>query len=235
MVASSNDSARSALNETIINLVLATAPAVAAYISGWAYLYFYLDTFGIDISELDFDVRTIAIYSFPLFRYFAKSYVVWVALALVAVVVALGFLRPQIRRAVIRRMQNVLRGTPFLAKALFIYAAVVLAIPSILTPVVEHVAVYQASLRWSGIRSQTQVNLDAVTNLEGQSQIETNFAKCANRRGLDLLIADKQTVFLLCKSTIDPTAGVVYEVRRDGGNFSVRDAHRALPENGQYK
>jgi hypothetical protein len=51
--------------EAILQLLVAAAPAVILYFTGWSYLYFYLNLFHININEINPDLPTIFIYSYP--------------------------------------------------------------------------------------------------------------------------------------------------------------------------
>jgi hypothetical protein len=53
------------LQEAILELLAAALPAVVLYFTGWSYLYFYLGAFAINISEINFDLPTVFIYSYP--------------------------------------------------------------------------------------------------------------------------------------------------------------------------
>ena len=71
----------------LFELVIATIPMVMLYFVGWTYLYFYLKVFGIGISELDLDIQTILIYSYPPIQLLWRSYWPLIAGAIVILVV----------------------------------------------------------------------------------------------------------------------------------------------------
>jgi len=53
-----------------------------------------------------------------------------------------------------------------------------------------------------------------------------SYKRCAGRRGLDLIFADKDAYYMLCISSVDDSSALVFEVRRDAGLASVRFARR---------
>ncbi len=53
------------MQDAILQLLIAAAPAVFLYFTGWSFLYFYLERFNINIGEINFDLPTVVIYSYP--------------------------------------------------------------------------------------------------------------------------------------------------------------------------
>jgi hypothetical protein len=77
----------------LIQLLVAAIPAVLLYFTGWSYLYFYLNAFHVNITEIGFDLPTVFIYAYPPLYAFATDH--WVILIVVALLIlaVLFFLR----------------------------------------------------------------------------------------------------------------------------------------------
>ena len=78
------------LRKAIYEFVVATLPLVVVYYVGWAYLYFYLNSFGINISELHFDTTTIFIYAFAPISIVLRAHWLIILLVIVGIVVLLA-------------------------------------------------------------------------------------------------------------------------------------------------
>lgn len=73
------------ITKALYEFLIATLPAVIVYFIGWAYLFFFLSDFSINITELNFDTTTVFIYAFAPIQIFVKNH--WL-LTLVGILVA---------------------------------------------------------------------------------------------------------------------------------------------------
>lgn len=196
----------SASSKALPDIVLVTAATVLIFFVGWAYLNFYLRAFGILISELDLDIQTIFIYSYPPARLLLGTYYWWISIVIIFLLVTAVLVG--------RR----LFGRPF---ALPIALALLMLIIFFSVPLIRWAALQTANLKWTseGIAIAIEAT---VKEPETNKNWYENYQRCANRGGLDLIIADKESFYILCKSTVDKAVGDVYEIRRDVGLVSVR-------------
>jgi hypothetical protein len=204
------------LSTSHVAAVLAVAavviPAVAYYI-GWTYLHFYLQVFGIDISELDFGLETIFIYSWPPIARLARMHWLLMILCLAVLLVLIGWLNG--------RTWSPFRRVPFVAPVLCLVAAIAV-VGFILTPFIADSARHQADEKWT----RQGIPIDAIVHDPDPKQSQyVNYRVCADRDGLDLIIADRDGYYMMCRSRIEQEA-VVYEVRREFGLVSVRRLKR---------
>jgi hypothetical protein len=225
------------INERLLEVVLATVPAILAYFLGWAYLHFYLSAFGFSESELDIGIQTIFVYAFPPIRLLLNSCWDWLLINWLWVLIILSavfamvwvctrFLSPSAAHAVgrlVRRCGQLIPKSP-LGQGVGTLLAV-MALVFLTSPLIRKAAFAQADLKWvaEGVR------LDAVlreSDAKERSATLVNYKTCSERRALDLIFADRSAYYLLCISSVDPSNAVVFEVRRDGGLASVRYVRR---------
>ena len=210
-------------SNALSELVIATIPAVLLYYAGWVYLLFYLQAFGIEISELDFDTQTIFIYSVPPFRMFLLSFWHWLLLGIMVLAVIMWLSRKFATQKAKHKLASCLtwfrRGSP-LKKGLGIFAGLLLLI-ALFHPVIRWSATEAANRKWDaqGIRIQAMIK-NSIPREE--SAWEENYKRCSSRQALDLIFSDKESYYMLCISSHDKTSAVVFEVRRDVGLTSVR-------------
>jgi hypothetical protein len=215
------------VNKGFFELIIATIPTVLLYFVGWAYLYFYLNVFDVGISELDLEIQTIFIYSFPPIRTFLGLYWVWIAIGILVVSISIALARRFANEAVKKRLSALwkrIRGASPIAQGLGLFAAL-LFLAILAVPIIRSEAVEAASQKWltEGVRIEAMVKpLEA----KEQSPWYDNYEQCANRRALDLIFADKDAYYILCKSTVDERSAIVFEVRRDVGLTSIRFVQR---------
>jgi hypothetical protein len=196
----------------ISELLLVTLPAVLIYFLGWAYLYFYLGAFGINVSELDLDIQTVLIYSFPAIRGLISSYWYLVLIAVLALVAIIWVL---------------LRfNVPLIVEGLVVFAFLICT--AVLSyPFIRSVAEGAAKQNWPAAGARISAMSKGP---EGEGAIGRRFyayyMACSDRDGLNLIFADKESYYMLCSSTKQGTTGLVFEVRRDVGVVSVRMVER---------
>ncbi len=208
----------------ISELVIATIPAALLYLIGWTYLYFYLQAFGIGISELELDLQTIFIYSYPPIRMLWLSYWGWVLLGVGALASGIWVVRLRTTPAARNALARWIFGVSTVSQGLRLFFAVsILAV--LLVPAVRTNAVQAADRKWvsEGIRVEAIVKEPEKGE---KSAWYESYKRCASRRALDLVFADKDAYYMLCISGVDESSGIVYEVRRDSGLASVRFARR---------
>jgi hypothetical protein len=94
--------------------------------------------------------------------------------------------------------------------------AILAALAVISTPMIHWAAAEVANRKWAseGIRMEA---ISKKPESKEKSSWEDNYKLCSNRRALDLILADKESYYMLCISSMDSTAAIVYEVRRDVG------------------
>lgn len=205
-------------------VLVTMVPAVAAYFIGWVYLYYYLAEFGISSSELDLGIETVFIYSWPPIKILLKLY--WSVLIAVGVVLLALFALDEWLGVGFRsnygpyldRLQSHIAGASLLAQGIYFFVALVI-LAFCLTPLIQMAAAHQASQKWEheGVPIMVLGN-DPDRNVKEH----INYGRCAERGALDLIIADAESYYILCRSSITKTAAAVFEVRRESGLASVR-------------
>jgi hypothetical protein len=190
----------------MFEVLVATIPPVLLYFTGWVYLYYYLISFGITVSELDLDIQTILIYSVPPIQILAKAFWYWIALGVLLLAGLMWLVRWLKLSAVLQ---------------VFILFGVLAILAVMLEPSIRQTAEQVADRRWTnvGISMQAMVNKPEGT---GDATWQDNYKRCSDRGALDLIFADKESYYMLCISGVDKARAVVYEVRRDVGLVSVR-------------
>lgn len=198
-------------------LLLAALAALLYYI-GWVYLSFYLDSFGISISELDLDVHTVLIYSVPPLLTFLAWLAGFAAVLLILAWLAHRFLQTEYQTG-LEAVKKI--TTRFRAYSPWAMGAVAILVAICSFPLIRHFAQSRADQKWDIPGIDLTAFLD-----EGRSGVSwpwyAQYADCATRQVLDLVFADRKTYYLLCVSDRDPATAVVYEVRREAGLASVR-------------
>jgi hypothetical protein len=77
--------------KAISDFLVATIPAVLLYFLGWAYLYYFLSSFGIYPSELKLDVITVLIYAYAPIHDIATKYLLIIVLCSLAFIFLIYF------------------------------------------------------------------------------------------------------------------------------------------------
>jgi hypothetical protein len=225
------------MNDRLLEVVLATVPAILAYFLGWAYLHFYLSAFGFSESELDIGIQTILVYAFPPIRLLLNagwdwllSNLLWVSIISVAISALVWFCKSLVPRGAIEASGNFVRKcgqlipkSP-LGQGVGILLAV-MALVFLALPLIRKAAFEQADQKWvaEGVR------LDAIlrdSDAKERPATLANYKTCSERRALDLIFSDRSAYYLLCISSKVPSNAVVFEVRRDGGLASARYVRR---------
>lgn len=210
-------------SQDLFKLVMATIPAVVLYFVGWAYLHFYLKTFGISVSELDLDIQTILIYSFPPIQILTRSWWHWLLLAAVALLVIVWSVRRLMGQDMKENLANFCKrarcASP-IAQGLGLFV-ILLILVVVFVPIIGSAAAQAANRKWlsEGVRIEAVVK---EPDPKGKSAWYENYNRCASRRALDLIFADKESYYMLCISSFDKTSALVFEVRRHIGLVSVR-------------
>lgn len=200
--------------------VVAIVPAAVAYYIGWAYLYYYLAAFGISSSELDLGIETIFIYAWPPIKILVSSY--WyVGVGLFALLASLRWLDKRYGLALgasLSRLRLNIGQASLVAQGLYLFVTLIL-IAFLLTPLIQLAAARQADQKWEydGILIQA-----LLSESDRKLAQHANYRLCSERRALDLIIADRDSYYMLCKSAINQVNAAVYEVRREFGLTSVR-------------
>jgi hypothetical protein len=97
------------------------------------------------------------------------------------------------------------------------------------TPTIRSVAAQAAAEEWMGA-VDVRLPVEALVKEPESKQSGTNessewyghYKSCTERRGLDLIFADKGSYYLLCISPDEDKQGIVFEVRRETGLASIR-------------
>lgn len=222
----------------IYEFIIATMPAVVLYFIGWSYLYFYLGSFGINISELKLDLQTIFIYSYsPVRTLISVLLSHWLSLALSLVLAGILFMvaRRFFPAKLARRISHLvnerkaawssrLPESPIMRALIFILALVVVA-PVVLVPWARWAATMAASRVWTGVAQEIVAVVsekDYVDDKDQGASWLSSYRQCQNRVELGLIFSDDQAYYMLCRSQDDPKTGLVFEVRRKGRLASVR-------------
>ncbi len=210
------------IQKAILEFLVATLPAVVLYFLGWAYLYFFLISFGINIAEVHIDTPTIFIYSFSPLQVVFKRY----GLCLLLILFLLAVLYFVLVRIFPRLAKASRRLSAWLAKTgtvlrICLTLAVLLLLALLSAPVVSWAADQASARIWTG----KGANAVAITAKKGSrtfGALRAMYNKCGADQSLILVYADDKAHYLLCKSSVDDTQGVVFEVRRELGLVSVR-------------
>jgi hypothetical protein len=216
----------------ILEFIIATIPAVILYFVGWSYLYFYLGSFGINISELKLDLQTIFIYSYSPVR--ILIYVLCLYWWLLVVVIVLATILFMVVRRLLpaeriwHRVTTYVPASPII-RTLIVVIAVVIIAPLVLVPWARWAATRAASRVWAGAAQQVVAVVsekDFVDEKDQSASSLSNYRQCQNRAELGLIFSDDQAYYLLCRSLDDPNTGLVFEIRRGGRLASVRFTDR---------
>lgn len=225
------------INDRLLDVVIATVPAILAYFVGWAYLHFYLSAFGFDESELDLGIPTIFVYAFPPIRLLFNScwdwflinwhWVLIISIGGLAMVWAIKrLMTPSMARThnwLSRTRAKLIPRSP-LGQGIGMLLTLVMLF-FLAAPFIRMAALQQADQKWVG----EGVRLDAVLkefDAKERPAAVVNYNLCSKRRALDLVFADRSAYYMLCISSKDPSSAVVFEVRREGGLASVRYVSR---------
>jgi len=211
----------------LFKLFMATIPAVVLYFVGWAYLHFYLKAFGISVSELDLDIQTILIYSFPPLQILVRSWWHWLVLGLVALLVIVWLVRRFAVQDTKEKLANVCnrtRSASPVTQGLGLLV-ILLILVVVFVPIIGSAAAQAANRKWVS----EGVLIEAVVkepDAKEKSAWHENYKRCGSRRALDLIFVDKESYYMLCISSLDKASALVFEIRRQIGLVSVRFVRR---------
>ena len=110
---STTDMQRTNGGSALFEVLVATIPAVLIYFVGWAYLHFYLKVFGIGMSELDLDVQTILIYSYPVIQKLGWAWIMPTIGATVVFVLMWRQITSQATQSKLSALYKRIRGVSF--------------------------------------------------------------------------------------------------------------------------
>lgn len=228
------------MRKAIYEFLLATLPAVVLYFIGWAYLYFFLEAFGISITELHLDTPTIFIYAFSPLQIALRAYGWWV----LGGVLGLAFLLWVIQKMLPQRWSIRLR------KRFKWMREKVAQLPPWVTPLSMLVTFFAVLLalvplaRWAADRQTMRVWASQVGYVipllahdtksqpatEESSPWHDSYKKCSEQEALLLIFSDDKAYYVLCKSSENSKEGYVFEIRRETWLSSVRFASMGAHE-----
>lgn len=221
----SESPAKAVPDSSVISAVVVVVPAAITYFIGWAYLHFFLNAFG--ILELDLGLETVLIYAAPALTWLLREHWVWLGLGLLVLFSAAFTVLPQRWKDPGKKVCAFFaQRVGSLPRALRVLLALVLigVFAMALAAKIRQAATSHAIDRWTLASVKIQAPAMAPGRETAQHQ---DYDVCLQRKGLDLLIADTASYFMLCPSEIDDTMGAVYEVRRDNSALaSVRQVSR---------
>jgi hypothetical protein len=227
------------LQRSIIDFIIVTLPGVFLYFLGWIYLYYFLNFFGINISELQLDTSTVFIYSYsPIYDLIVGHLFVAMLLAFAIFSILftsvfdlfsermLAFLRKHTFPVRVRWINhrwpssfNPSWRVVYLTVVLFL--TIVCVFNLVLIPIAISGARLAAGQKWKGDTRSILVNL----NLEekpNSSELTEDFNACQLRGAMVQIFSDENTLFLLCRSPDDPRTGSVFEIKKERGVVSSR-------------
>jgi hypothetical protein len=223
------------LQKAIYDFVVATIPVVLVYFIGWSYLYFYFDSFGINIFELNLDLQAVFVYSYPPIRASWAEIIkhsVW-SFIFVAVAVLFIFVCRYIyftwwptSNSVLKQVLN----PTSVEKAFMFVLALVLTLYFFIVPLAKWSALDVAAHLWAGTGRQMVAVVnekDYIDDNDERSSWLKSYRQCQSRRELALIFANENAYYMLCRSKDDPNTGLVFEVRRETGLASVRYANKS--------
>jgi hypothetical protein len=218
--------------KSIYDFVIVSIPPLILYFVGWAYLYFYLLLFGINLSEMKLDIQTVFIYSYSPFHSIVTEN--WITSTLVLFVIFFSiFIKWSLPRRIRAYAGSFFRPISSLSPLARIFALIVtfvvgiiILLTAILIPIAKWTAEEAANRSWAG-NAPRMVILVSDKSKANQSPSSadwlSNFDKCQKRSELGTIFSDDDTFFLLCRSLDDPThSGIVFEFRKETGLVSVR-------------
>jgi hypothetical protein len=225
------------IQKAIIEFLIATLPAVFLYFIGWGYLYFYFSAFGINISEIHLDTSTVFIHAFSPIQIVLNDWRIWVGPAIFGVAAAVAvvgitskLLPPDIKMRVQATGVWLTDGSALGIKLVMLISVLVI-ISMILKPVLKWAALQQQIKIWAG---QAEVIVPLVdspgekakpwTLTDPSLRQRESYVQCRNEQALLLIFSDDKAYYALCKSRENSDAGIVFEVRREGGLASARFA-----------
>ena len=211
--------------KAIYDFIIVTIPGLLLYFIGWSYLYFYLNLFGVDLSELKLDLQTVFIYSYsPLHYVITYNWVV--STLIILVVFLLIFAKRSISIPLTERAQKIFRpisALPPIARTLalvfVLLFGIIFVLTFILVPMAKWTAERAANQRWvgDGPKIAVIINENGSTDKSSASSIWLDsFNECQRREELSSIFADENSFYLLCRSLDDPKhSGIVFEVRKE--------------------
>ena len=214
--------------KSLIQFLIATVPAIVLYFIGWAYLYFYFSSFGINIAEIHLDTSTVFIYAFSPLAIVVKAYWPWIApltVIIVAVVLIITTLMPRKSRNEIKQIYRWVRDKVPIGVTTLLMIIGLLIFLSALVPVVKWAAIQQRKQVWAGERPVSMVVLVEGSKPKAEAdpaQVRESYMQCSDQQALLSIFSDDKAYYLLCKSVENSDVGYVFEVRREFGLSSVR-------------
>lgn len=216
--------------KAIYEFLVATLPAVVLYFVGWAYLYFFLGAFGINIAEIYLDTTTIFIYAFSPFQIAAKAYGIWVLLGIVGIAVLVWIVArfiPRGWKAAFKHARHKTSQSSIGIRIFLLIIAFVFLLLALL-PILQWAAIRQKMQVWAGnggyIVPLLHEEASKQTAPSQPSPWRESYMQCSDQQALLLIYSDEKAYYVLCKSNEDSNEGYVFEVRRDFGLSSVRFA-----------
>jgi hypothetical protein len=218
------------LHKVFYEFLIVTVPAVALYFTGWGYLYYYLDAFGISISEVHIDVPTIFIYSLPVVQDALERYLgflIFVVLFAPAVCVIVYSQSNQKNKERIESSLASMRGAVS-KMSVWSKLAILIVFMGVsafsMLPVINRAAQDTASRVWKGPATFV-IALPSLSDKIKSSPLEEQYDSCSKAESLRLIYSDDSAYYLLCVNAGDDSGqGDVFEVRRKEGLVSVRFA-----------
>jgi hypothetical protein len=185
-------------------------------------LHYYLQAFGISISELDLDLQTILLYSLPPFKIWFGTYWFWIigAFSLAWLLIFISRRIPRKWKDTIGAAFNYLSNLPSLIRiTAFLISLLVLVM--VCAFAIRVAALQNADGKWASEGTQIDV-LAKEADGERRTEAHSNYRACSDRRALDLIISDKEAYYILCISSVEPKSAIVFEFRRSTGLASAR-------------
>lgn len=179
-------------NKTISDFLIVTIPGVLLYFMGWAYLYYYLQSFGIYPSELKLDTMTVLIYSYtPISDFISTHWVVvvlWITVVLTIIHLKFNWREPLV--ALMPRLPKVVGNlskyyrpavdlSPFVRTVYFSFVCligIIFVLYFVLVPISHWTAERKVKEAWSPKSSATiRVNLQQRNAAAEDKMVESSF------------------------------------------------------------
>jgi hypothetical protein len=227
------------MQKAFTDFLVATVPVVLVYFIGWGYLYFYFNAFGINISEIHLDTSTVFIYALTPIQIVLNEWRTWIGPAIFGIataVVLFGITLKLLPRDIKMQVQAIgvwlTDGSAPGIKIVMLTVGLVIAL-IILQPILEWAAQQKQMKIWAG---QTEVIVPLVDSPGDEKdkpgtlidpawhRQRESYVQCRNAQALRLIFSDDKAYYALCKSRENSDAGIVFEVRREGGLASARFA-----------
>lgn len=221
------------MKDAIYQFIFATIAPATLYFLGWAYLYFYLGWFNIDISEVDPNITTVLTYGYS--PIYALRW--WTLVPILGLAIA-GWIakkKSSTFETLLTRLRcnytRVKRRTPSEVALLLGVIFILFIFPWALLPLANRAATSAAEREW-----QRAPTVKAVLEQDRKSapddaapEILIQYGECSHRpEQLRLIFANSNRYFLLCVSKDYDNLGTIYEIERGKGLESVRSIQRTI-------